>query len=543
MKRRHLSVFAAVSISLLCFRMPASAQVTSNCGDSTGTRGRDVVCRCGDTVTTNTRLVKKDPVVRKACLADGLHVADGVSLNLGGRTIIGSRTGTGIVPGAGSSILNGKLRNFATGVAVNKGTVVLTDIAADANVNSGLVISSSAGASPEATLAGSLASVSDNGGPGIFVAAGAELEIAGASGQAKVLVLRNGGVGIEARGRLTAMNAKVGQNAEHGVLVESNDLVEFVDSQLNDNGRHPTGENPGKAGALVLRATAEFIWHGTSSVVRDNTGHGFILGHATDQSGMVIGRVLDSQIYANDIGVFVEQKNSTSLSTASTIVANNIYANRGSGVYIKTSYQAFDSNGLAFGANDIHRNAVTPLETNICVHELGASQSVSQIVFDGPIANTDVDFAVETGPDPVDYPEDHACYWGPEPGLTPIADSDACNDLNDPDGTVHHCVWNAALGQCRIAWDAGGSENAIDTCDFSRNRIWNYTVEPIGSQLIHRGIAGLNGAFVRARRNQVGRGGESEFTAVDSGVGSWVDPGRICGQESTCNQYDQLPRD
>ena len=541
MKPRFLAAIAVVSISLSSLGMPALA---ADCGDTTGTRGRDVVCRCGDTVTTSTLLVKKDPVVRKACPADGLHVANGVALNLGGRTIIGSRAGTGIVLGAGSSILSGKIRSFSTGVAISAGTVTLTDIAADANTNSGLVVTPSAGASPQVTLSGSLAGTSDNGGAGIVVSAGAELEISGTE-QAKVLILRNGGVGIEARGRLTATFVKVGQNAEHGVLVESSELVDFLNSQLNDNGRHPAGDNPGQAGALVLSAPAEFRWHGTSSIVRDNTGHGFILGHATNQTGPVIGRILDSQIYANDIGIYVEQKNASNLSTKSTIIANNIYANRGSGVYVKSSYQGFDFDDRAFAANDIHRNAVTPLETNICVFELGAAQSASQVVFDGPIATTDLDFAAETGPDPNEYPEDHACYWGPTPGPAPIADSTSCIALNDPDaeGTNLHCVWHPGLAQCRIAWDAGGKETLNDTCDGTRNRIWNYTVNPVGSQLTQRGVAGLNGAFVRARRNQVGRGGEFDFSAVDSGFGSYVDPGRICGQESTCNQYDQLPRD
>src|SRR5262245_23061035 len=121
--RHHVWAIAAVSISLHSFGLPALA---ANCGDTIGTRGRDVVCRCGDTVTANTRLAKKDPVVRKACPADGLHVADGVTLNLGGLTIIGSRTGIGVVPGAGSKVTNGAIRNFATGVAVNRGTVDLT---------------------------------------------------------------------------------------------------------------------------------------------------------------------------------------------------------------------------------------------------------------------------------------------------------------------------------------------------------------------------------------------------------------------------------
>lgn len=535
---------AAVSIWMLSLSPAASAQLLT-CGDTAGRRGADVACKCGATVTTNTVLRSKDPVTRKACPADGLHVADGITLNLGGRTLIGSRTGTGILAGAGSSVLNGTVRNFSTGIAVNQGTVTLTNMAADANAGSGLVISPSAGATPHVNWTGSSSSVSDNGAAGIVVMVGAKLNISGnIAANVRLPVLRNGGSGIEARGSLIATFLKIGQSADHGVLVESSDPVEFINSQVNDSGRHPAGEIAGRAGVLVLSAPQEFLWHGTSSVVRDNTGHGFVLGHSTDQSGAVIGRVLDSQIYANDIGILVEQKNATSLTTTSTIVANNIYANRGSGVYIKTSYQGFDSLHLAFAANDIHRNAVTPLETNVCVYELGAAQSASQIVFDGPVANTDLNFDTATGPDAVDYPADHACYWGPDPGATPIADENSCIALNDPDpqGTNHHCVWNQSLSQCRIAWDVGGNETISDTCDSSRNRIWNYVVNPVGSQLTQRGIAGLNGAFIRARRNQVGRGGQFNFTATDSGFGTWIDDGRICGLEATCSSYDQLPR-
>lgn len=532
---------------LLLGAASASAQT---CGNGAGPRGRNLRCECGDTVITSTVLTRRDPVLRKACTGNGLTVAAGITLNLNGGIITGSGSGVGVRPGAGATVTNGAVRGFGTGVLVQTGNVVLTGVAADSNFGSGVIVSPSLGAAPVVSFSGPGASASDNGSTGIVILTGGALEISGDTPQARLPILRNGGFGMEVRGELLATNVKIGESADHGILVESDVPVEFVNCQVNNSGNHPAETNADRAGVLALRASGGLTWRGVESVVRDNTGHGFVLGHATDQSGPVRGRISDTQIYANNIGIYVEQKDLTVATTTSKILANNIYGNRGSGVYIKTSYQDYFTNNFredrAFSSNDVHRNAVTPVETNVCTAAAGARQSASQIVFDGPIATMDLDFDPAMGPDATAYPDDSACYWGPDPGATPIATEAECNNLNNPapafgDGVIRHCIWNGS--QCRIAWDMGGTESS-GSCDSARNRVWNYVNLPISTQTTQRGVAALNGAYVRARRNQWGAGGADDASAVDSGFGSVVDAENPCpGTETSCVGYDQAPRD
>jgi hypothetical protein len=556
------TAFIPVAIILVLALAPPAAAAKS-CGDTSNSKGRDVKCACGDTVTTNT-VVKNDPVRRGVCAGIGLLVNTGVTVNLNGNAVTGNGTGVGLRILGNATVRNGSVRGFGTGILVEDGTVALTDVKADANEGSGLLVSPSSTGVPIVTVSGPLASVSDNGGSGIFIAPGAEVEITGASAGAKLPVLRNGGSGIEVRGQLQATFVKVGESADHGVLVETDDTAEFIESQVNDSGNHPDGGVANRAGVLVLRSPAGFAWTGNNAaVVRDNSGHGFVLGHAADQSGHVVADIRGSQIFANDIGIYAEQKDATSARTTTTILTNNIHSNRGSGVYLKSSSQGFVGVDLeqGFSGNLVHRNSVLPSEQNVCTTLGGAVQSASQIVFDGPVAGSDPTVPEppgvppddpSRGPDLEEYPDDYVCYWSHIPLGRNITTEVECNLMNDPSdinplsgGIVNHCVWDSGPGQCRFGWDIGGSEFTINAmCDATRNSVWNYVNRAGAPMLTQRGVIAVNGAKVRARRNTWGAGGAADGVALDSGFGSWIQAGHQCETTLTvCEGYDQIPRE
>src|SRR5690242_17307474 len=76
---------------------------------------------CGSEITANTTLVHN-----LTCSGDGLLVDNGVTLNLGGHTIQGSGTGTGITvdgPGFGTVVTNGTIRGFSVGMFPDAATV------------------------------------------------------------------------------------------------------------------------------------------------------------------------------------------------------------------------------------------------------------------------------------------------------------------------------------------------------------------------------------------------------------------------------------
>ena len=85
----------------------AGIAAAGNCGDDIG--GQRVACGCGDTVVSDTRLVKTDPVVTERCARDGLTVravgeVESVTLDLAGLQLTGQGAGIGIrVVDGGSS--------------------------------------------------------------------------------------------------------------------------------------------------------------------------------------------------------------------------------------------------------------------------------------------------------------------------------------------------------------------------------------------------------------------------------------------------------
>jgi hypothetical protein len=85
----------STTLLVLC----AGVTMAANCGDDVN--GRRVPCACGDTVVSDTRLVKTDPVVKQRCSDDGLVVraagqVESLTLDLGGLPLTGRGSGVGI---------------------------------------------------------------------------------------------------------------------------------------------------------------------------------------------------------------------------------------------------------------------------------------------------------------------------------------------------------------------------------------------------------------------------------------------------------------
>jgi hypothetical protein len=512
------------------------------CGDAAGPGGEDLPCACGKTVITNTTLdVGTDPVTTQTCAGNGLVVAGAISLNLNGATLTGGGVGTGIVTATGANVSNGTVQGFGVGVGVSDGTVTLSDLVVQDNLGPGLVAGQPCGAGPTITLDGASTSISDNHDTGIVIHPGASLTITGASSDARLPILRNAGHGIDVRGELTATNVEVGLSALHGVRVASDAPVTLVGIDVHGSGAHPTFPTADQAGIYVMRAAHPhgLLVQGLNGTVHDNTGHGVVLGHPTQQTGPVYGRIGDLQIHGNaGVGIRIQQKDDVTAPTASMILGNNIYDNGQGGVHFSRSSQRYDENSQlqrTFSGNDVHHNAVS----GTSCHFSSADQTVSQIVFDGPIAGTDPtvsDTGPTPGPDEVAYPLDHRCYWGQSVADGRITSAIACNNLNDPGdsfpdsgGISNHCLWNGT--QCRLAWDVGGEEGSF-SCDSGVNRIFAYVNDPIVSQQTQKGIYATNGAYVRARRNIWGTGGASEGFFADSFAE--IDTENDCGAISIC---------
>lgn len=87
-------IFAVTALVLT-----AGVAAAGNCGDDVN--GQRVPCACGDTVVSDTRLVKTDPVASQRCPDDGLTVraagqVESLTLDLAGLQVTGQGSGIGI---------------------------------------------------------------------------------------------------------------------------------------------------------------------------------------------------------------------------------------------------------------------------------------------------------------------------------------------------------------------------------------------------------------------------------------------------------------
>lgn len=216
---------------------PSGVQAAS-CGDDVG--GLRIACACGDDVVSDTVLAASDPVVSESCSGDGLVVfvpseSDGITLNLGGRSIVGRGTGVGIrvVRGGrvGSTIVGGgvedgrraEIAHFRTGITAHgrNDLVALVGVDVHDNGSDGLRLHTSGVRIEDVRTHG-------NGRDGLSLSGHAN-EVTG------VVAERNSSEGVQVRGAGSTVNAATSDNRGHGLVVSGRgNRVEAV--QSNGNG-------------------------------------------------------------------------------------------------------------------------------------------------------------------------------------------------------------------------------------------------------------------------------------------------------------------
>jgi len=230
---RVSALSAMLALSIAC---PSGAQAAS-CGDDVG--GLRIACACGDDVVSDTVLAASDPVVSESCSGDGLVVfvpkeSDGITLNLGGRSIVGRGTGVGIrvVRGGrvGSTILGGgedgrraEVAHFRTGITAHgrNDLVALVGVDVHDNRSDGLRLHTSGVRIEDVRSDG-------NGRDGLSLFGHAN-EVTG------VVAERNSSEGVQVRGAGSTVNAATSDNRGHGLVVSGRgNRVEAV--QSNGNG-------------------------------------------------------------------------------------------------------------------------------------------------------------------------------------------------------------------------------------------------------------------------------------------------------------------
>lgn len=197
---------------------PAQAK---NCGDNVD--GERVACACGDIVVSDTTLRPTDPVVSEPCSSSGLVVlaptgSEGLTLNLGGQSIVGSGRGSGIrvVRGGslGSVIVGGdaedpraEIAHFDTGIRAH-GSAVLREVRAidvHDNTDNGLRLRTSGVRVVDVRSR-------SNGGDGVSLS-GHGIEVSGVAAE------RNSGDGLRVRGNGATVEGETRGNGRHGAVI------------------------------------------------------------------------------------------------------------------------------------------------------------------------------------------------------------------------------------------------------------------------------------------------------------------------------------
>ena len=122
MRVRYLSTLFMAGLGLVAITTPVWASPSApTCGGATP-------CACGNRVVADRTLTSADLVTTTVCTGNGLFVANGVKLNLGGRTITGdggaADVGIMIEGGANNVVIQGgRVTGFGTGIATFNATV------------------------------------------------------------------------------------------------------------------------------------------------------------------------------------------------------------------------------------------------------------------------------------------------------------------------------------------------------------------------------------------------------------------------------------
>ena len=95
-----MAIFSRVlPYALILLVSQAATAVAGVCGDDVD--GQRVACACGDTVVSDVRLQRSDPIATGACRDDGLVIdaagdVESLTVDLGGLGLVGSGSGIGI---------------------------------------------------------------------------------------------------------------------------------------------------------------------------------------------------------------------------------------------------------------------------------------------------------------------------------------------------------------------------------------------------------------------------------------------------------------
>ena len=248
--------------------------------------GGSVPCACGDRVVRNHTLRGSDPVTRTVCPADGLVVANGVTLDLGGSTLRGQGAGAGVRIEAGASevtVRRGTIAGFATGVHGEGTTAVrLANLRVLDSGRDGVILTGDGHTVEIATIQG-------NGEIGVAVVGTAtrlsRLQVNG-NGRAGVRVVGsghtveqstiegNGGAGVEVGGDANQVALlQVTGNGADGVLMAGtgNQAARINATRNGGDGLQIQGANATVEGnRATSNREAGLLIHGTGHTVRSN---------------------------------------------------------------------------------------------------------------------------------------------------------------------------------------------------------------------------------------------------------------------------------
>lgn len=240
--RSNVAVLGAACALLLATAQGAAAGA---CGDDIG--GERIPCACGDEVVSNTVLWPTDPVVSQPCSGDGLVLlapvdSDGITLHLGGQSMLGTGTGAGIRVARGgrlgSTIVGGdaedaraEIARFGTGIRAS-GRNILREVRAldiHDNRDDGLKIRTSGVRIEDVRSEG-------NGRNGVALS-GHGNEVAG------VVSGNNIRDGLQLRGSGATVNAETTGNGRNGTVVggRGNRLAAIESTNNGGAGVHATG--------------------------------------------------------------------------------------------------------------------------------------------------------------------------------------------------------------------------------------------------------------------------------------------------------------
>jgi hypothetical protein len=297
------------------------------------------------------------------------------------------------------------------------------------------------------------------------------------------------GVAVEGTATLTMSGSTVSGSAGDGVVVQTEGAVTLQGCDIHENAG---------AGLRALRAenglrVDDDVLSGTRSKVRDNGGDGIVLGDLLDQTGHISARIRSALIYGNEAGIRVRQKDASTAATTITLELNTIHDNRGSGLYIGSSF-------LVPG----DYLYTTPLAANVVAHNAmggpgcNTEQTAAQITFDGPVSVTSAQAA-------------------------------ECSAASGAETCVPgHCAWTGL--QCMPAYDMTGG-SSLDACSGTQpNSITDYNTFDVSQ--ISVGVFAMNGAIVNANINRWRTSDPFQNVRADNG---FVQASLFCSAQTTCS--------